>query len=295
MKTVDLVAGLGRRSSHAVALAGLVVAIQWIPLHSAAASDYKFQAKYRVSLAGVPIGEANFIGNFVGPKYRLDGYGKLTGIAGAIYDYTASASSAGQVYSGKVVPNAFSVNASEGDETSTVRMTMGSSGVRRLKITPEPTPYWLNHPNRVKVTDAHTKGTMDPISALIVAGGNTPDGIDRRACERTVPIFNGRERFDVNLEYRRVQPVSDASVPGGQVLVCGAHYRAVAGHRTDRDEIKMAEKLDIEVLLSPVSGSDLLLPYRVTIPTPLGAAVIQAAGVTSNGTLDKKAAALTTE
>lgn len=292
MKAVASIVGVGGKSAYAFALAGLILTAQCFPTQSASANPYKFQAKYRVSLSGVPIGEANFMGSFDGPQYRLDGYGKLTGLAGAIYDYTASASSAGRVSTGKVVPNAFSVNASDGEKTATVRMTMGSSGVRRLVISPEPTPYWLNHPNRVKVTNAHTRGTIDPISALIVAGGNTVDGIDKRACERTVPIFNGRERFDVSLQYRRMQAVSDASVPGGQVLVCGARYHPVAGHRTDKDEVKMAEKLDIEVLLSPVSGSDLLLPYRVTIPTPLGSAVIQAAGMTSTGTMSERAAAL---
>ncbi|MEJ8570300.1 DUF3108 domain-containing protein [Microbaculum marinum] len=292
MKAVASVFGPIRKVACSLMVTGIVLAAPVLPVQPASAGDYNFQAKYRVSLAGVPIGEANFMGNFDGRRYRLDGYGKLTGIAGVLYEYTASASSAGELYSGRIVPNAFSVNASDGEETSTVRMTMGSSGVRRLKITPEPTPYWLNHPNRVKVTDAHTRGTLDPISALIVAGGSSGAEMDKHACERTVPIFNGRERFDVELRYRRIQPVSDSAVPGGQVLVCGAHYRPVAGHRTDRDEVKMAEKLDIEVLLSPVSGSDLLLPYRVTIPTPLGSAVIQSAGVTATGALNVKAAAL---
>jgi len=282
-------ASLGVKLGRAAVLTGFFTTVA---VATASAGDYKFEADYRVSLAGVPIGQAHFTGTFDGPQYRLDGYGKLTGLVGAVYEYTASASSAGRLYSGKAVPNAFSVNATDGKKTATVRMTMNQSGVRRLKLTPTPTPYWLNHPNRVKVTDAHTKGTTDPISALIVADGKSADGLDRRACKRTVPIFNGRERFDVALEYKRIDTISDASVPGGQVLVCGARYHPVAGHRTDRDEVKLAEKLDIEVLLAPIDGSDLLLPYRVTIPTPLGAAVIQAAGVSSTGTLGERAAAL---
>lgn len=292
MNAVALIAGLCRKSTSVVAVAGLALAVQCLPDAPAIAGDYNFKAQYRVSLAGIPIGEANFIGNFDGGRYRLDGYGKLTGIAGVFYDYSASAAAAGQLATGKVVPNAFSVNATEGEQTASVKMTMSPAGIRRLQISPKPTAYWTHHPNRVQVTDAHTRNTIDPISALIIPGGNTADGFDKAACNRTVPIYNGRERFDVRLEYRRIQPVSDSSVPGGQVLVCGAQYRAVAGHRTDKEEIKLAEKVDAEVLLSPVAGSDLLLPYRVTIPTPIGSAVIQISGVTTTGALDRQAASL---
>ena len=287
MKAVVSMACLGKKTVCAAAVAGF--ALSFGPAN---AGDYTFKADYAAYLAGIPIGKATLTGTFNGPKYRIDGYGKVTGLVGVVYDYTASASSAGEFQSGKATPRAFSVNASDGEETATVRMTMNQSGVRRLKLSPAPTKAWYNHPSRVKVTDAHTKNIVDPMSALIVSGGNTPTGLDKRACERTVPIFNGRERFDVKLEFRKFETVSDKNIPGNQLLVCGAHYRAVAGHRSDKDEVKMAEKTDIELKLAPVAGSDFLLPYRVTIPTPLGQAVIQAGAMTSTGVMGKRSAAL---
>lgn len=287
MKTAASMAGPGAKAALAVVSLGFSLTAP-----PAKAADYTFKAQYQVSLAGVSIGQATLAGTFEGPKYRLDGYGKLTGLAGAVYDYSASASSAGRLLVGKAQPNAFSVNATEGDKTATVRMTMNSAGIRRLKLTPPMPAYWTNHPARVKVTDAHTRNTIDPMSALIVAGGITPNGLDEGACDRTVPVFNGRERFDVNLEFRRVDSVSDAGVPGGHVLVCSAHYRAIAGHRTDRDEVRMAERIDVELKLAPLAGSDLLVPYRISIPTPLGQAVIQAAGMSATGTLGERSAAL---
>lgn len=292
MTAVVSMTNLGRKTARTAAFCGLVLTAQMAFPQSGEASEYKFKADYRVSLSGVPIGEAHLAGTFKGRKYRLDGYGKLTGLAGALYEYTASASSAGRLNSGRAVPNAFSVNASDGKKSATVRMTMNKKGVGRLKINPKPTAYWLNHPNRVKVTDAHKKGTIDPVSALIVAGTGSAEQLDKRACQRTVPIFNGRERFNVKLEYREIRTISDKAIPGGRVLVCGAKYHAVAGHRTDRKEIKLAEKLDIELIMAPIDGSDLLVPYRVTIPTPLGAAVVQASALTTTGTLGKRSAAL---
>jgi hypothetical protein len=82
--------------------------------------------------------------------------------------------------------------------------------------------------------------------------------------------------------------VPDRNIPLGQVLVCGAHYHAVAGHRADKEEIKMAEQIEVELKLAPAPGSGLLLPYRITIPTPIGQAVIQAGAMSANGILEAR-------
>lgn len=287
MKSVAWSARLVKQVSFAAAFG--LLAVTAAPADEA---DYRFQLHYRVSLGALPIGNATLVGTFEGPKYRIDGFGKLTGIAGVLYEYSASASSAGRLQAGKTQANAFSVNASDGKKTATIRMTMTSAGVRQLKITPTPTPYHVNHPNRVKVTEADKRGIIDPISALFVPGGYSVDGFDKRACQRSVPIFNGQERFDVNLEYRAIQSVSGGVGFADEVLVCTARYRAIAGHRTDKDEVKTAEKISAEVMLTPVPGSDILVPYRVTIPTPLGAAVVQATELTASGALQSRAAAL---
>lgn len=287
MKSVAWCAGLAKRTAIAA-----VIGLAAITTGSADDSDYKFQLSYRVSLGALPIGNATLVGTFDGPKYRIDGFGKLTGIAGVLYEYSASASSAGRLQAGRTQANAFSVNATDGKKTATIRMTMNSAGIRQLKITPTPTPYHVNHPNRVKVTEADKRGIIDPISALFVPGGYTADGFDKRACERSVPIFNGQERFDVDLEYRAIQPVAGGGRFADEVLVCTARYRAIAGHRTDKDEVKTAEKMSVEVMLTPVPGSDILVPYRVTIPTPLGAAVVQATDLAATGALQSRAAAL---
>ncbi len=286
MKAVASLACLGKKAAFSAAFGGIVLSAGF-----ASAEDYKFTAEYAGYLAGVPIGKATLTGAFDGSKYRLDGYGKLTGLAGAVYDYTASASSAGNLLSGKAHPRAFSVDATDGKKSAKVRMTMNDDGIRRLKLTPPMPKDWYKHPARVQVTEAHTRNTVDPMSALIVAG-NTPNGLDKSACNRVVPVYNGRERFDVNLKFVKIETIPGKNIPGDQVLVCGAHYKAVAGHRSDKKEVKMAEQIDIELKLRPIAGSDLLLPYRISIPTPIGLAVIQAGDMSSTGALSERSAAL---
>jgi hypothetical protein len=63
----------------------------------------------------------------------------------------------------------------------------------------------------------------------------------------------------------------------GPVVVCAVRYRPISGHRPSRAAIQyLMESRDIEVALAPIGGTRVLIPYRVTVPTVLGAAVLEA-------------------
>ncbi len=133
------------------------------------------------------------------------------------------------------------------------------------------------------------------MSALIAPGGFDGENFDRSICNRSVPIFNGRERFDVRLQYQGIRTVESASPDGysGPVLVCAARYWPVAGHRSDKEEIAyVRDKVVFEVMLAPVAGSDLVVPYRASVSTMLGAGAIQATSITAKGALTSRSAAL---
>jgi hypothetical protein len=54
-------------------------------------------------------------------------------------------------------------------------------------------------------------------------------------------------------------------------------YHPVSGHRPTLSAIRyLMATSGIEVALAPVSGTRLLVPFRVTVPTMLGPAVLEA-------------------
>jgi hypothetical protein len=60
-------------------------------------------------------------------------------------------------------------------------------------------------------------------------------------------------------------------------VVCTAYFVPVAGHVPDRPVIKYLVKLrDAEVWLAPIAGTRLMVPYRVSIPTPFGTGILEA-------------------
>ena len=55
--------------------------------------------------------------------------------------------------------------------------------------------------DRVPVTAAHTRGIIDPVSALLMPTQGRGEPLDPDNCNRTLPVFDGATRFNVVLSY----------------------------------------------------------------------------------------------
>ena len=64
----------------------------------------------------------------------------------------------------------------------------------------------------------------------------------------------------------------------GTVVVCAVYFSPIAGHVPDRaaHQVPHAELRDIELWLAPIAGTRVMVPYRVSVPTPIGIGVMQA-------------------
>jgi hypothetical protein len=128
----------------------------------------------------------------------------------------------------------------------------------------------------VPVTPNHKRNVVDPVSAFVVAV-NPPVAINGpSACNRTVKVFDGWQRYDVRLFFKQSKHVASADGGySGEVFVCGARYVPVAGHRPGRESVQyMADNKRLEVWLVPVDGTRVLVPYRILIGTQMGDLVI---------------------
>jgi hypothetical protein len=68
----------------------------------------------------------------------------------------------------------------------------------------------------------------------------------------------------------------------------------VAGHRPNRSAIKyLTETREIEAWLAPVAGTRVLVPYRISVPTSVGSAVLEATQFVTAAQAGRPAAAST--
>jgi hypothetical protein len=253
-----------RRSCGAV----LAVACAVFPARAA-----DLRVDYRITLAGLTLGSAELKAKLDADRYDLRMNAQLTGLAGL---FTASgrggAVATGSLGSNRPLSSGFSATGKSGSSERTVQMALASGNASEIRIEPPFEP----RPDRVPIEEEHKKGILDPLSAVlgVVAAKGGPG--DPANCNRTLPVFDGTQRFNVVLTYaskRRVQK------PGfsGEVLVCNARYIPVAGHRPERWAVKfMQDNRDIAVWLAPVEGTRVLVPFRIDLRTYFGMSVVEA-------------------
>ena len=112
-------------------------------------------------------------------------------------------------------------------------------------------------------------------SLLRVPG--TADPVSPEACRAGGAIFDGRMRYELKLDYKRMEHVKAEKGYSGPVVVCAVYFTPVAGYIPDRAAIKwLAAQRNIEAWFAPIAGTRVLVPFRMMIPTPLGMGVLEA-------------------
>ena len=75
--------------------------------------------------------------------------------------------------------------------------------MKEFTIEPEP-PV---NPDRIPVTEAHKRGVVDPMTGSLLRVPGTGDPVSPEACALGQSVFDGRMRYDLKLEYRRIETI----------------------------------------------------------------------------------------
>lgn len=240
---------------------------------TAPAAAASLKADYRITLAGLTLGSADLTGRFAGERYDLSMTAQLSGIAGL---FTSSgrggANATGTLGPSRPVSNGFSAMTRSGGAERKVQMEVEAGDAGDVVIEPPFEPRL----DRIPLREADRRGIVDPLSGILgaVAVRGKPD--DPANCDRTIPVFDGTQRFNVVLSYAETKPVAK---PGyaGPVLVCNARYVPITGHRPTRWAVQyMKDNKEMSVWLAPVAGTRVLLPIRIAIMTYLGMGIVEA-------------------
>jgi len=184
-----------------------------------------------------------------------------------------NAASRGAVRSDFLAPTIFVSTINNDKRIEELRIVLSAGIVKELVVDPPTTP----NPERVPLTDAHRRGVTDPMSAALIRVSGSGDPVSPEACRRTVPVFDGRMRFDLQLSFKRIEKVQAQKGYQGPVVVCAVQFEPLAGYVPDRPAIKylMAQQ-DMEMWLAPIPGTRIVVPYRISLQTPLGQGVLEA-------------------
>jgi len=256
------------RPTRLLRLAGLALGLN---LWSLSAQAEALHARYGVTLLGLPLGKASLDGEVAGQTYKISINARLTGIASLVSSSKGAAVASGAFLRGLIVPSAYANTSANATQTRTVRVAMSGGSVKGIDISPPIDPS----PERVPLTDAHTRNIVDPLSAMIMPVPGSEPIMGPAACNRTIPVYDGFTRFDVTLTYIGQRQVK-AKGYAGPVSVCAVRYTPIAGHRNRKPVQFMAQNKDIEVWLAPVGANRVLVPFRISMATMIGHLNIEA-------------------
>jgi hypothetical protein len=238
-----------------------------------ASAEGRLDARYTVTLAGIPIGKGAWVIDISEDQYTAAASGATTGLLRVFASGQGSGASRGHMVGGMPVAASFAASITSDKKTEEIRMSLGSGDVKDYMINPPSPP----DPERVPVTEAHFRGVSDPMTASLVRVPGAGSPLGPQACQRTSPVFDGRIRYNLRFAFKRMDQVKADKGYQGPAVVCAVYFQPLAGYIPSRSAIKyLVEQRDMEIWLAPVAGTRVLVPFRVSIPTPIGPGVMQA-------------------
>jgi hypothetical protein len=233
----------------------------------------RLDARYEATLAGIPVGKGAWTIDISDDQFTAAASGGTAGLLKAFAGGTGTGAAQGRVVNGALVATNYSASTTTSKKTEVIHMVLSGGNVREYGIEPEP-PV---DPERIPVTDAHRRGVFDPMTGSMLRVPGSGDPLSPDACRTGAAIFDGRMRYDLKLDYKRMETVRAEKGYQGPVVVCAVYFSPIAGYIPDRAVIKyLASQRNIEVAFAPVAGTRILVPFRMVVPTPLGAAMLEA-------------------
>jgi hypothetical protein len=244
---------------------------------SPAKADKAIEIQYVVYFGGFHLATLDFVGTLTDGKYEIRSAIVTEGVADALVRTTADIGSQGRIVDRMVQPTFYNSDITDTNQRQLVALPYEDILPGQVNAFPE---YNLE---KYPVTEEQKRATVDPISAImyILQGSSaTPEN----PCGQTIPIFDGRRRFDILLEHVEDGTVSTGKkgAYNGEAMKCWIGYKKVAGfkppkkkRRANQEESK-SDWPDVHMWLAKMSDEELLVPVRIQSETSFGIFIARA-------------------
>lgn len=223
-------------------------------------------ADFTIYVGGLLFIRGNFEAVVDRDDYRLAATMGTAGATRSFYPADYRLASDGRLNEMHVKPRHYISDSTDKHSTRKVTITYSRDGMPSLTSEPPYKPGDL-----AGVTPSLQQNTLDPISAFImpVAGAQDP-------CKRTIPVFDGKRRYDLKLSYEGEKEMTPRGFAKPvTATVCTIRYVAIAPIERRKFTDMLRRNDDMKVWLAPFDGGRVYLPVRFQLRTPLGGAVME--------------------
>lgn len=259
--------GTGRNLALALALAAAVgggspAAAKAIEPEAAAEG---ILADYTIYIGGLIVAEGSMKASLNGENYRLQNQLGSAGLPKKFWDAKWTMTSEGRVEGEKLHPSSFAFTSTENDETKKRLITYSDGGIPALSFDPPLPPE-----ERESTLPFERKGTVDPVSTFLVPVVN-----EGSPCDRKLPVFDGKRRYDLDLTFDRIDTITTRDNGySGKAIRCKVRVTPRAGMEKAKLTNTLQQRDDTWIWLAPVGSGKFYFPVRVQMRTPIGGAVL---------------------
>ena len=261
------------RAAQATILAiGSALAFMTAGVGDHAHAQGNLDASYTISFARIPVGEITATVVFGDSEYAISARARAGGVMKVLLvDGEGSFTTRGTIKDGHPVPTTFTSKIVSNTETSDVTMVLDEGSVKELAAASPPSQ------DRVPVTAANRRSIVDPLTAVLFSTAAAGETLSQEACRRTLPIFDGHQRYDLKLAFKRMDQVTAEKGYAGPVVVCSVSYEPIAGHHISTPLVKyLSDGREMEMALAPIADTRLLAPFRLSVVSMLANLMIEA-------------------
>ena len=256
------------RAARTAMLATTLAAVT-AALHDPTHAEGKLDASYTISFARLEVGDIFATVVFGDSDYAISARGRAGGVMKALIDGEGSFAARGTLKDGYPLPTTFTSKIVSSVETSEVTMVLDEGRVKELTAIPPP------NTNAVPVTEANRQGIVDPLTAMLFSTAVGGESLSQAACRQTLPIFDGRQRFDLKLGFKRMDKDS-------RKRICRAGGGVFGNLRTNRRPSLIGRPCQISFRRARngngarTNRRHILVPFRVSAVSMIANLVIVA-------------------
>jgi hypothetical protein len=159
--------------------------------------------------------------------YRVSAEGATQGMIGWLYQWQTKLAAEGLDRNGRIEPQRYVADSNWQSNQRMVNLGFGENGRYDLQQTPPPEP---DPDIEGELPESLPDGTVDPLS-LAVAATRALEESGR--CDQTLPVFDGRRRYDLTLKHvdQATLPPSEYSIYQGPAVRCSFSMKRISGFR----------------------------------------------------------------
>jgi hypothetical protein len=224
-------------------------------------------ALYDIRFLGAHVGDFKIHSSITQRQYSMQATADISVLFGA-FSWKGVTSSHGLMTGNGPAPQTYNFRYATSEKREAVELRFQQRMVSDIIINPP------SHPSAraVPITAADLQNVVDPLSAIALLSLARPGRLaGGDACNKRLPIFDGKMRYDLVLSPKGTRQVSEGRLRG-TAQVCRVSYVPIAGHKAGKSSDYASGNSGIEIWLVPVPEAGLLIPYYVQVPTPAGTA-----------------------